>query len=230
MFTRLVTTALFAGFLTGLAAAVLQFWLVQPLLLHAELYEGGTLTHFGPGATNAPAHPDLPRFDPMRDGLSVLFTALIYCGYAFILTAAMALASERGVAITVRQGVIWGIAGFAAVQLAPALGLPPEVPGAASADVAARQVWWFATVGATALGLACIAFGGSMIWVIGGVALLAVPHIIGAPQPESFTGPTPPELAAHFAAAALGVGLAVWALLGALTAWFWTSTPAEQPA
>ena len=83
MLSRLVTTALFAGFLTGIAAAVLQFWLVQPLLLHAELYEGGDIIHFGPDAENASAHQALPGFEAARDGLSVLFTALIYTGYAY---------------------------------------------------------------------------------------------------------------------------------------------------
>ena len=221
MLSRLVTTALFAGFLTGIAAAVLQFWLVQPLLLHAELYEGGDIIHFGPDAENASAHQALPGFEAARDGLSVLFTALIYTGYAFILTAAMALASERGIAITARQGVVWGLAGFAAVQLSPAMGLPPEVPGAASADVGPRQVWWFATVLVTAVGLAMIAFGRNAVMLIAGVVLIALPHLIGAPEPDAFAGPTPPELAAHFAANALGVGLAAWAILGTLTAFFW---------
>lgn len=221
MFSRIVTTALFAGFLTGILAAILQFWLVQPLLLHAELYETGALTHFGPGASNAPAQMPLPGIDLQRDGLSVLFTALIYTGYAFLLTAAMALAAERGIAVSIRQGLIWGVCGFAAVQLAPAMGLPPELPGAAAADVTARQVWWFGTAAATATGLALIGFSATPALWVAGAALIAAPHIIGAPEPAQFVGPTPPELAAHFAARALGVGLAAWALLGVLVAWIW---------
>lgn len=222
MFTRIVTTALFAGFLTGIAAAILQFWLVQPLLLHAELYEGGELVHFGPGASGVTAHPDLPGFDATRDGLSVLFTAMIYTGYGFILTAALAFASERGITVSAREGVLWGLGGFAALQLAPAIGLPPELPGAAAADVTARQIWWFATAGATAAGLLCLAYGRNVaLWIAGGV-LIALPHLIGAPEPSSFVGPTPPEIAAHFAARALAVGLAAWAILGFLTAWFWS--------
>lgn len=220
MFTRLVTLALFAGFLTGIAAAILQLWLVQPLLLHAELYESGALTHFGSGGAANPAHHPWPGIDPVRDGLSVLFTALIYTGYAFVLAAAMALAAERGHALDARRGVIWGVAGFVAFQMAPAMGLPPEMPGAAAADVAERQVWWWGTVAATGAGLACIAFGRSSVPLVAGIVLLALPHMVGAPEPESFAGPTPPELSAHFGARALGVGLAAWALLGALTAFF----------
>lgn len=221
MFVRIITTALFAGFLTGIAAALLQFWLVQPLLLHAELYEGGELVHFGAGASGVPVKPELPGFEPMRDGLSVLFTALTYTGFAFLLTAAVALAAERGITISPRQGLLWGIAGFIAVQLAPAVGLPPGLPGLASAEVGPRQVWWFATAFATAGGLAMLSFGARPFWWIAGVALIALPHIVGAPGPEAFTGPTPPEIASQFASRTLAVGLSSWAVLGVLVAWFW---------
>lgn len=223
MLTRIITTALFAGFLAGILAAILQFLLVQPILLHAELFEGGELTHFGASGAGTPAHADWPGFDPMRDLLSVLFTALIYTGYAFLLVAGFAFAADRGHTLTPRTGILWGIAGFVAVQLAPAMGLPPELPGAGAADVAPRQVWWFGTVFVTALGLWLIAFGTSALsWAIAAIAL-AVPHIIGAPEPDLLVGPVPPEIAAHFAARALGVGLVSWSVLGCLAGYFWST-------
>lgn len=218
MFTRILVSALFAGFLTGLVAALLQLVFVQPVLLHAELYESGTLNHFGDGGEGTVA---IPGVDLERDGLSVLFTTLTYTGYAFLLVAAMALAEDRGVRIAVRQGLVWGVAGFLAVQLAPAFGIPPELPGSAAAEIGPRQVWWFGTVGATAAGLALIAFGRT--WALRGVAALLIlaPHLIGAPHPDEFIGPTPPELAGLFAARALGTGLVAWSLLGLLAAYFW---------
>ena len=219
MFTRILVSALFAGFLAGLVAALLQLVFVQPVLLHAELYESGTLNHFGDGGEGAAAA--VPGIDLERDGLSVLFTTLTYTGYAFLLVAAMALAEDRGVRIAVRQGLVWGIAGFLAVQLAPAFGIPPELPGSAAAEIGPRQVWWFGTVGATAAGLALIAFGRT--WALRGVAALLIlaPHLVGAPHPDEFIGPTPPELAGLFAARALGTGLVAWSLLGLLAAYFW---------
>ncbi|EAQ23604.1 CbtA family protein [Roseovarius sp. 217] len=219
MFSKIVTSALFAGFCAGLIAALLQLVFVQPVLLHAELYEGGDLVHFGAEAVSA--HPDLPGLDPVRDGLSLLFSALIYVGYALILVAAMGMAADRGHAINARNGLIWGIAGFVAFQFAPALSLPPEVPGVAAADVAERQIWWWATVAATAIALALIAFGRN--WVLWTVALLLMltPHLIGAPHPDELSGPVPPEIAALFAARALGVGFAAWALLGLFAGYFW---------
>ncbi|MCY3828789.1 MAG: CbtA family protein [Rhodospirillaceae bacterium] len=219
MFTRIAVSALFAGFAAGLVAALLQLVFVQPVLLHAELYESGALNHFGDGGEGAAAA--IPGIDLARDGLSVLFTTLTYTGFAFLLVAAMALAEDRGVRIAVRQGLVWGVAGFLAVQLAPALGAPPELPGSAAAEIGPRQIWWFGTVGATAAGLALIAFGRG--WALRGVAalLLLAPHVIGAPHPDEFIGPAPPELASLFAARALGTGLAAWSLLGLLAAYFW---------
>ena len=219
MFRQIATSALFAGFCAGLIAAALQLVFVQPVLLHAELYEGGDIVHFGAEAVSA--HPDLPGFDPVRDGLSVLFTALVYTGYALILVALMALAAQRGAVIDARHGILWGLAGFASAHFAPAFGLPPEVPGVAAADLVARQLWWGATVVATAAALWLIAFGsGWMAWGAA-IGLLLAPQLVGAPHPDSFTGPVPPEIGALFAARALGVGLAAWVARGAFAGYFW---------
>ncbi|TNF19407.1 MAG: cobalt transporter [Rhodobacteraceae bacterium] len=220
MFSRILTSALFAGAAAGLIAALLQLVFVQPVLLHAELYEGGTLVHFGADATVS-AVQDLGGIDPMRDGLSILFTMLTYSGYALLLVAGMALAEERGAVIDGRSGILWGLAGFIAFHLAPGITLAPEVPGVAAADVAARQVWWFATVAAAGIAMWLIAFGkGWPMWGLAVVLLLA-PHVIGAPQPEVFTGPVPTELGALFAARAFGVGMAAWVLLGSFAGHFW---------
>jgi len=225
MFGKILTSALFAGFVAGLIAAALQLVFVQPVLLHAELYEGGDLVHFGAEAVSA--HQNLGGIDIVRDGLSVLFTALIYIGYGLVLAAVMAFAAERGVAIDARRGLLWGVAGFVAVQLAPAFSLPPEVPGVAAADVAIRQVWWFGTVLVTAGGIALLAFGHGVAMSVAAVVLILAPHLIGAPHPDSFSGPVPPELAALFASRALGVGLAAWVFLGAFAGHFLSRELAE---
>ena len=221
---RLLTGALIAGFAAGLIAALLQFAFVQPVLLAAELYESGAVTHFGGDGSSAPV---AYAFDPLRDILSVLFSAVVYIGYGLVLTALMAVAEERGLArIDGRTGVIWGIAGFVTVHLAPAIGLPPELPGVAAAELGARQAWWALCVVASGLGCALLGLGRGWAAWAGGIALLAVPHVIGAPGVDTFTGPAPPELGAEFAARALGVGLAAWVALGALCGFFWSRSPA----
>ena len=225
MFTRIVASAVFAGAGAGLIAALLQLLFVQPVLLHAELYETGQLVHFG--ADPVSAMQDLGDFDLMRNGLSVLFTMLTYTGYALVVVAIMSIASGRGAMIDGRTGLLWGLAGFVTAHLAPAFSLPPEVPGVAAAEVDVRQLWWFATVAAAAVAMWLIGFGKS--WAAWGAAavLLIAPHLIGAPEPHAFTGPVPPEIGALFAARALGVGFVAWALLGSFCGYFWNRNNAE---
>ncbi|QFT58397.1 putative cobalt transporter subunit (CbtA) [Sulfitobacter sp. THAF37] len=219
MTSRILISALFAGALAGAIIGLLQLIFVQPVLLHAELYESGELVHFG--ADPVSAHPALPGFDLMRDGLSVIFTMLTYTGYALILVAAMSFGEDRGARIDGRWGILWGVAGFVAFHLAPGFTLAPEVPGVAAADVALRQIWWFATAISACVALWLLAFGSN--WAAWGAAalLLAAPHLIGAPEPESFTGPVPTEIGALFAARALGIGLVAWVLLGSFAGYFW---------
>ena len=229
MFTRILTSGLLAGAAAGLIAGLLQLYFVQPVLLHAELYESGKLVHFGAGGAVS-ASQDVGGFDPMRDGLSIAFTIAIYCGYGLILVAAMALATQRGIVVTARQGIVWGIAGFVVVHFAPGFKLAPEVPGVAAADVHARQAWWFATVASAAVAVWLIAFGRSWpVWAIAAVLLLA-PHVIGAPEPEQFTGPVPTEIGALFAGRAFGVGLVAWIFVGLFAGHFWHRDSAEASA
>ena len=241
MIQRMVASALFAGFAAGLFAAALQFAFVEPVLLAGERYEAGELVH-APVAMAGLNHADddpaaaaaangqsgadqiaapAPAIDWPRHGLTVAFTAAVYCGYALILAAAFALAELRGVRVGARAGIVWGLAGFIAVQFAPAAGLPPELPGLAAADLTGRQLWWAGTVIATAFGLWLIAFGKTApTWALGAILIL-MPHMIGAPVPVQMSGPVPPELAALFAGRTLSVGMAVWVVLGWLTGGAW---------
>lgn len=231
MFTRLITSALFAGAAAGLIAALLQLVFVQPVLLHAELYESGQLAHFG--AEPVSAHQDVGGFDAMRDGLSIVFSMLLYTGYALILLPLMSFSEQRGHSLSGKNGLIWGAAGFLVVQFAPGFSLAPEVPGVAAPDVGIRQIWWGGTVIAAGVAAGLIAFTRSWMTWIGAAILLLAPHLIGAPEPESFAGTVPPEIAALFAARAFGVALVGWSLLGAFAAYFWRTSglgaPAPQP-
>ncbi len=216
MILKTVTGGIVAGAVAGLFAGLLQLAFVQPVLLHAELYETGQLVHFG--AETPAAMATWPGIDPVRDGLSLLFSMLVYSGYGLLLTAAVMLASGEEDWIGWREGLVWGVCGFVAAHLAPAFSLPPEVPGAAYVDVGPRQAWWAATIASTAVALWLLAFTRRPWAPALALVLLAAPHVIGAPQPDSFEGPVPPELAALFAARALGTGLAAWSILGAAVA------------
>lgn len=249
MINRMVASALFAGFAAGLFAALLHFAFVQQKILLGEDYESGAAVHFAGVATAEHDHDD-PAVDAdvavepavdgethhhaghhddevggesalQRNALTVLFHALLYVSYALILVAGFALAERWGKRVTARDGLLWGIAGFVAVQLAPAMGLEPELPGTLAAPLFDRQIWWAGTALCSGAALAMIGYGRNLIWLVIAVVLLALPHIIGAPELDAFSGVAPPEVAASFAARSLGLGLAAWALMGWLAGWFW---------
>ena len=84
-----------------------------------------------------------------------------------------------------------------------------------AADLVSRQVWWIATVAATAAGLWLVAFGGSAILAVVGAALMLIPHMVGAPQPVSHDSLIPPDLHHRFVVAVTVTNLVFWMLLGA---------------
>lgn len=226
MFRTLLASALGAGLLTGVVAAALQLWLLVPVIGTAELYESGALTHFGAAAEHAAgaeahAHAAAAASGVGRHLGTLLFTTTSYVGFALFLVAGFALAERLGLGrISPRAGLLWGLGGFAATQLFPALGLPPELPGASAAPVEARQVWWILTAALTIAGLVVLTAGhGALRWT--GLLLIAAPHVIAAPHPEAFAGVVPPELSALFAARVLGVGAVAWAVLGLSAGWLW---------
>jgi cobalt transporter subunit CbtA len=149
-------------------------------------------------------------------------------GFGLIMIAAMRYAAERGATINARNGLLWGFAGYIAFHFAPAFSLPPEVPGAAHVDLGQRQIWWWGTAGASAIAMALIGFGKTPPMWAAAVVLLLAPHVIGAPQPDVFAGPVPPEIAALYAARALGVGLAAWLMLGLFAGYFWVRETAQE--
>ena len=228
MIKHMVTSAVFAGFAVGLLVALLQWCFVEQDILLAEDYESGVKVHFqglaDPVVVGAHemAMAEAEISPLARHAMTVLFAAVIYVGYALLMVAAYAVAGQLGHPVTIQAGLLWGLAGFAVFQMAPAMGLPPELPGTPGADLDARQWWWLGTAVMTAAGLAVLAFGRGGVR-LASVGLLAVPHIVGAPQLATFAGVVPPELAGAFATRTLGIGLVGWVVLGGVSAWLWKS-------
>ena len=245
---HMLSSALFAGFAAGLLCALLQYLLVQPNILLAERYESGELVHFqgiaSPEERAAAMAQSMPGMDMSgeeaghqhgkgaeggahRQALTVLFAVLTYCGYGLALVAGMNLAEQVGVKLGLSQGILWGLAGFMAFQMMPALGLQPDLPGTPASDLTARQIWWAGTAAATVVGLWFATYGTGLWQKAAGLVFLAAPHIWGAPELASFGGIAPPELAASFAARSLAVGMITWAVLGGLVVTLWHSDPAK---
>lgn len=181
----------------------------------------------GAGAAGpAVQHEAAEVSDLQRNAFGVLFFTLTYAGYGLLMVAGFALAEQFGHKVEGRQALFWGLAGFAAFQLAPAMGLAPELPGTGAADLTARQIWWIGTVLATGGAAALWAFGRGAVARIAAIALAAAPHIIGAPHLDGFSGVVPPELASEFASRGLGVALVAWLGLGSIATRLWVGKSA----
>ncbi|MER8786684.1 CbtA family protein [Mesorhizobium sp. M0983] len=233
---NVVFIAAIAGLVAGVVLACMQVYATVPLILKAEVYEqaGGGHDHAAapaaPAATGtmamssaapAPAEAMAPAEDEgwapadgfERFAFSVVANIVTGIGFALVLVAVSEFAGGIG---NWRQGLFWGLAGFAVFTLAPGLGLPPELPAMPAADLVQRQIWWWATVVATAAGLGLLAFRRSLPLAVLAVALIVAPHIVGAPQPGSFETTIPEGLHHQFVVAVTLTNLVFWLVLGAV--------------
>ena len=210
-FRRLMLVALSSGALAGLLLFAVQHFAVVPLIESAEAYE--TAAH-APTAGDAHDHEAWQPADGwQRTSFTALATILTSIGFAALLFGTLALTNRT---VDARRGALCGLAAFACFGLAPALGLPPQPPGVAVADLYARQLWWAGTALATAIGLWLIA-GRRRSWPlrIGGVACLSLPHLIGAPIATGHNA-VPAQLIRQFAIASLATTCMFWLLLGTI--------------
>jgi cobalt transporter subunit CbtA len=230
-FRNIVVLAAIAGVIAGLGMTLAQQLTTVPLILKAEVYEQGAAApaheHGDQAAAPAHSHADeaagaeVEGWSPSdgfeRTAFSVAANVVTGIGFALLLIAA----SELFGGITDwRQGVFWGLAGFTVFTLAPGLGLPPELPAMPAAELGPRQLWWVVTVLCAAVALGLLFYQRSLIAVVAAIALLVVPHIIGAPQPASYETPIPEGLHHSFVVAVVLTALIFWVLLGGLAGFF----------
>ena len=243
----MVRTAAAAGLLAGLLLTGVQHLQVTGIIAQAEVLEASAPavpkvhTHADgeqhtPEAEHEAEHKsghasaheserEAPHehggWQPEDGAERTFYTALadvsMAVGYGLLLAAAIGL---RGRPVDWRSGLLWGAAGYAVFFLAPSIGLPPELPGTAAAPLAARQGWWIATAMSTATALAMLAFGRHWALKLAAVALLVVPHLVGAPQPLVHASLAPEQLQRSFVyATALANGV-FWLALGGLSGFF----------
>ncbi|MDA1308828.1 MAG: CbtA family protein [Proteobacteria bacterium] len=252
MIRRLFFAAIAAGLLAGVIISAIHQVTTVPLILQAETYENSTETSasgqallfsaalrlskpdaaprplWRVGGQSGPQHDDAwaPADGVERIFYTSLTTILAGIGFALLLIVGMVL---RGEPVDARRGVLWGAGGFVAFTLAPALGLAPEIPGAAAADLMARQIWWIAAAVAAIAGLWLLIFTEGTIWKAVGVIVIAGPHVFGAPHPHGFPGGgAPAELAAQFAATSIAISALFWVLLGGFAGHFFGRSAPEQ--
>jgi len=225
IFRNIVFIAALAGLVAGLTMTAMQYASTVPLILKAETFEGAAPAHDHASQDNATA-PDAavaphshehdeegwaPKDGLERSAYTAFANIVTAIGFALLLVAVSEL---KGGMTGWRQGVFWGLGGFIVFTLAPGLGLPPELPAMPAADLSQRQIWWCATALLTGIGLALLVFKQSLPLAILAVALLVAPHLVGAPQPESFVTPVPHSVAHAFIVMASVTSFVFWVVLG----------------
>jgi cobalt transporter subunit CbtA len=234
MFRTIVFSAFGAGIAVCLSVSALQSFTTEPLILHAEEFEGqAPVAHDHAAAMSTPApdanapvqamekheheaEPWAPAGGLERIAFTVLANLVVGVAVSLMLLGFMVL---KGDPIDARRGLLWGIGGFIAASLLPSLGLPPELPGTPAAEILSRQAWWIATAIASAGGIGLLVFGRQW-WLMGaGLILIIAPHIIGAPVPPSDDVSYPGALAGEFVIASMAVSLTLWGMAGLASGW-----------
>jgi cobalt transporter subunit CbtA len=222
MFKNIFVSAVVCGAIAGVLATAMQMLLVTPLLMEAELFETGQSTHFIiDGSPESPMKHVNIWEDPYRHLMTLFFNLVTFTGFGFILIAAMALFQKRGFSLSKAEGIVAGVSGFIVFQLAPSVGLPPELPGTISVAVGLKQAWWIITILSTTVGILLLFLGKYKVVSGAGIIFIIIPHLIGHPKLETYFGVAPPELAAEFASRALAVSLVTWIILGVISSQFW---------
>lgn len=232
IFRQIVLHALLVALISGLVLTVAQRFQVIPIILGAEAFEVeeaapdaallGSSHHVAEEQAWAPAS----MFErTLFTFISNLLTAI---GFSLILLAVMLAAWSYKLAsqFNWQWGLLWGLAGYIVFWLAPAIGLPPEIPLSAAAPLESRQVWWIFAVICAAVSIGGLAFAPSP-WRWLAPVFFIVPHISGAPHPEgALFAEQPPAAAAELeilaqqfiGATAIANGV-FWLVMGITAAW-----------
>ncbi len=212
MWSRIILSVVLVGLAAGLLMGLIQHVRLTPLILEAETFEH--VAH-GHGA-DAHSHGDhvwspaegLERtfYTTMTAMLTAIGFALVLAGFSFV----------TNLPVTGSNGWLWGLCGFFAVSFAPAIGLPPELPGMPAAELNARVFWWMSCIGLTVMGLYLLHRSFSDVRaLVPALVVLGMPHILFTP-PKAVVeaSQVPAHLAAQFVTASLGANLVMWIVIG----------------
>ena len=158
MFTRIIAVAAVAGLLVGLLLTAIQQTEIVPLIRAAEAREAAATAAHAANEVHA-REAWVPRDGWERLVATMVANIVLATAFALLLGAAMSRRQQSGW----RAGLVWAIAGYAVFFVAPALGLAPELPGANSAPLADRQIWWIAAVSSSGAGLWLATFGKTVV-------------------------------------------------------------------
>ena len=244
IFTRIIYCSVLIGMATGLLLSLLQVLTVDPIIFQAETYEIIETDSTQPAGHENYDHDHsgwAPADGSERTFYTVLSNISAGVGFSAIILALMSqFWLPRRRVINLRHSLLWGLAGFAALYLAPGIGLPPEIPGIQAAPVEQRQFWWALTAICVGVGLGILAWSPIKLKAIG-LLFLVVPYLVGAPshQGPEFVHSDPVvvealiDLHQQFIVTSGAVNLMFWMALGlacgaAFNRWFRSVVLADE--
>jgi cobalt transporter subunit CbtA len=246
LFRRLVWCALLTALLVGSVQLAVGRWQAVPIILAAEAFESRKAQSADPlphahastaGHAHAAAH-EHGDAHPADAGERTAWTWVAHVLHGFSMALLMFAVMgwwiwTRGAAPgTARLGLAVAAAGMLSLDLWPALGLPAEIPGLDAGSLGSRQVWW--VLAATCAALACALAAGVATKTVAShwrwlaaAALLALPFVVGAPQPlgdplagfDAQARAQLQELQREFIWATRWTSLSFWVLLGLMGGW-----------
>lgn len=178
-FRTLVLSAFVIALGAGTLLSLYQALLITPIIVGSEVYEVVDVVTSHHQNEGAEIEVWAPEDGIERHSWNFTSNYLLCFAYALILLSMMSLKAP----MSIGKGFFWGGAAFLTIFAAPAIGLPPEIPGMEAAYLEGRQVWWIVTVLFTGIACWMIAFENNYFKVLA-LVLIVAPHLLGAPQPE----------------------------------------------
>jgi cobalt transporter subunit CbtA len=217
MFKNLLLVGLLAGVLSGSLLTLLQAFTVLPVIHQAEQYESQSPTLALEEGKHD--HDDGDDWKPHegweRLGFTWLANISIASGFALIMAGVMSIHRPK----TWFQSILFGMAGYYAFFLAPALLLPPELPGADSPSLESRQAIWLFTVVAALAGIYLIVLMTKAWQRLLGLLSLASPFALFSLEEARYLSPVPLDLVEKFTRLALITNAIHWMVIGLLVYW-----------
>lgn len=197
-FRNIVFSAVVVGIIAGSLYGFFQQFQINPIIYAAEAYEVSEVAE-APADTHADTTQDGHSHDhgsgtgwSPDDGFERITSTLVAnilaaITFSLFMISVMSFHNLKSKKphLSWKTGIVWGIGLMLSIFVAPSLlGLHPEIPGTVSESIGQRQVWWISSTVATALGLLLLYYGAAA-FKIAGVVLLALPHVLGAPNPKT---------------------------------------------
>jgi cobalt transporter subunit CbtA len=198
MFQRLIWVSLAVAFLVGLVQTGVQQLQAVPIILAAEVYEDQKVEppepaaavaapHAHAGHEHKALHEEAEAWAPEDGAQRIFWTAVANVLHAFSMSllvfVVMGVARVRGATLGVWPlALLTAAAGWLTFHFWPSLGLHAEIPGMDAARLGSRQGWWaLAALSAAGACAVAAALRSPWRWLVA-AALLALPHVVGAPH------------------------------------------------